>query len=162
MRAHARENPPNFRAARPRDPTRVLSPRQLPTDHDYTVPKPSHLPPILSSALRPLGWARLHPKSRSAARNMMLDRVSPQLEGQPQTKLHQARKIALREDLAEAATADRTIRGAEIRRVEGVQPFEAELRLEPLVDREVLEQGYIPVGESRAAEADGAADIAKS
>jgi len=47
-----------FYAVRSHGPTRVLSPRQLPTDHDYAVPtrgyqsdQPSHLPLFLSPAL---------------------------------------------------------------------------------------------------------------
>src|SRR5713101_7768644 len=56
-RAHGKENPPVFYAVRLHSPIRVLSPRQLPTDHDYAVPtrgyqsdQPSHLPLFLSSA----------------------------------------------------------------------------------------------------------------
>jgi hypothetical protein len=37
-RAHGKENPPVFCAEPCLHPTRVLSPRQLPTDHDYAVP----------------------------------------------------------------------------------------------------------------------------
>ena len=37
-RAHEKENPPTFYAVRPPGPTRALSPRQLPTDHDPAVP----------------------------------------------------------------------------------------------------------------------------
>jgi hypothetical protein len=44
-----------FYAVRSSDPTRVLSPRQLPTDHDcavsirgYQIDQPSHLPLALS------------------------------------------------------------------------------------------------------------------
>ena len=47
-----------FYAVRLSRPTRVLSPRQLPTDHDYAVStrgyqsdQPSHLPLVLSPAL---------------------------------------------------------------------------------------------------------------
>ena len=49
-----------FYAVRSSDPTRVLSPRQLPTDHDcavstrgYQSDQPSHLPLSLSPALHP-------------------------------------------------------------------------------------------------------------
>jgi hypothetical protein len=63
-----------FYAARPFSPTRVLSPRQLPTDHDYAVPtrgyqsdQPSHSPRVLSPAL-----CRLWPSFTSA-----LDNIAP-------------------------------------------------------------------------------------
>ena len=59
-RAHGKENPPTFYAVRLHRPTRVLSPRQLPTDHDCAVPtrgyqsdQPSHLPVVLLPALSP-------------------------------------------------------------------------------------------------------------
>ncbi len=49
-----------FYAVRLSSPTRVSSPRQLPTDHDYAVPtrgyqsdQPSHSPLVLSPALSP-------------------------------------------------------------------------------------------------------------
>src|SRR5215510_12889450 len=35
---HEKENPPTFYAVRFPNPTRALSPRQLPTDHDHAVP----------------------------------------------------------------------------------------------------------------------------
>src|SRR5581483_1349808 len=55
-RAHQKENPPPmFYAVRSSDPIRVLSPRQLPTDHDCAVPtreyqsdQPSHSLLVLS------------------------------------------------------------------------------------------------------------------
>ena len=59
-RAHGKENPPTLDAVRLHRPTRVLSPRQLPTDHDCAVPtrgyqsdQPSHLPVVLLPALSP-------------------------------------------------------------------------------------------------------------
>jgi hypothetical protein len=49
-----------FYAVRSSDPTRVFSPRQLPTDHDcavstrgYQIDQPSHLPLTVSPALHP-------------------------------------------------------------------------------------------------------------
>ena len=63
-RAHGKENPPLFCAVRRLRPTRVLSTRQLPTDHDYAVPtrgyqsdQPSH---FLSSSPRPCCTQSLH------------------------------------------------------------------------------------------------------
>ena len=58
IRAHGKENPAIFYAVRLSSPTRVPSPRQLPTDHDYAVPtrgyqsdQPSLSPLVLSPAL---------------------------------------------------------------------------------------------------------------
>jgi hypothetical protein len=49
---HGKENPRNFYATGFLSPTRAISPRQLPTDHDYAVStreyqsdQPSRLPP---------------------------------------------------------------------------------------------------------------------
>ena len=73
-----------FYVVRLRSPTRVLSPRQLPTDHDCAVPtrgyqsdQPSQLPLLLSPDLPAKGRSRL-PKTQSTARlNLTLDRVAP-------------------------------------------------------------------------------------
>jgi hypothetical protein len=80
-RAHGKENPPTFYAIRSLDPIRVLSPRQLPTGHDYAVAtrgyssdQPSLLPLALSSALLP-PKARLH--KNVAWLNLTLDKVAP-------------------------------------------------------------------------------------
>src|SRR5215831_9023181 len=71
--------PPNFYAVRSSDPTRVLSPRQLPTDHDCAVPtrgyqtdQPSHLPLFLSPALSPSIKSKTQPGSTRG-----LDKVAP-------------------------------------------------------------------------------------
>ena len=69
-RGHGKENPPNFCAVRFSNPTRVLSPRQLPTDHDYAVStrgyqsdQPSLFPHRLLPALW-LDWFYLLVKAR--------------------------------------------------------------------------------------------------
>src|ERR1700694_2613959 len=75
-KAHGKENPPTFYVVRLPSPTRALSPRQLPTDHDnavstrgYQTDQPSHWPLVLSPA-RPFS-------SKQARLNLGLDTVAP-------------------------------------------------------------------------------------
>ncbi len=71
--ARGKENPPTFYAVRSSSPTRVPSPRQLPTDHDcavstrgYQSDQPSHLPLVLSPALLSSGLVQLSSKTKAA------------------------------------------------------------------------------------------------
>jgi hypothetical protein len=88
--------------------------------------------------------------------------ASSPLEIQPSPNLHKSRKVALRQHLSEAAAPERGIGRAEVRRVECIQTFEPELRFHTLANREVFEKRDVPVGQSRPAQRNRAADITES
>ena len=67
------------------------------------------------------------------------------LERNPNRKLQLPRKVRLTVDLSEGAARQIRVRRIKIGRVEGVERFGPELRLEPLFKLEVLEDGDVPV-----------------
>ena len=67
------------------------------------------------------------------------------LEREPNCQLQLAREVRLPGNLSKSTARKVGVRRIEIRRVEGVERFRPELRLQSLFNREVLEDGDIPV-----------------